>query len=97
MANNVFIKFQICKGYVLEDGYRSYPIKRMNGIHFYNENGNVISIALNDTAQFWFNIGDNPIYVRRKINFTRNEAFCIKSKGEDEYNIFIRRIKHSQK
>lgn len=89
MANNVFIKFQICKGYVLEDGYRSYPIKRMNGIHFYNENGNVISIALNDTAQFWFNIGDNPIYVRRKINFTRNETFCIKSKGEDEYNIFI--------
>ena len=89
MANNVFVKFQLFKGYVLEDGYRSYPIKRMNGFHFYNENGNVITIALKETAQFWFNIGDNPIHVRKKINFTRNEAFCIKSKGEDEYNIFI--------
>ena len=89
MTNNVFVKFQLFKGYVLEDGYRSYPIKRMNGFHFYNENGNVITIALKETAQFWFNIGDNPIHVRKKINFTRNEVFCIKSKGEDEYNIFI--------
>ena len=89
MANNVFIKFQICKGYVLEDGYGSYPIATMDSFHLYNENGDVINITLDDTAQFWFNIGDNPIHVRKKINFTRNEAFCIKSKGEDKYSIYI--------
>lgn len=74
---NAYINWKPFEGYFFNLG--SYHLHLMGAtINFYESNGSIVPMRLDDGCRFWLNTKADDFHVRRSKNFSRNEIFAIK-------------------